>query len=244
MPNLLFNQKLSYDTKCRPSIHFLNTKGQPLGRKCPIWYIRSTCNNANTSVSDVNPNATSSVTVSFIQLKRIVSYVMVVGACIRCMFCRPLAVGYCTVDGCYRLESCHILFWNWLSKIQLVLVLPSQTAPGFKSCMTPPDTWFFNVVWNTLFGSSTFNGHSSILCSLQCSSIASLLLHWCSSSLRMLTPFWQLGVRSQALGLSHNLQKKTALVKMFELGKPLFISVKVFLVNNTLERSKTAGILC
>ena len=72
---------------------FLNTKSRPLGRKCPICRIRSACNNANASVSDVNQNSTPSEIVTFIQSvystnsvqKHIMSYdtdVMVVTACI------------------------------------------------------------------------------------------------------------------------------------------------------------------
>lgn len=171
---------------------------------------------------------------------------MVVGACVRCMFCRQLAVGYCTVDGCYRLESCHILFWNWLSKIQLVLVLPSQTAPGLEPCVTPPDTWSFNVVLGTPY--SVAAQLVDIVPSCAAFS-APALPHYFSIGAAVHFGCWYLFgnfglIRSQALGLPHNLQKKTALFKMFELCKPLFISVKVFLVNNTLEQSKTAGILC
>ena len=47
---------------------FLNTRSRPLSRKCPILHTRSAFNIANTSGSDINPNATSSVTVTFIQL--------------------------------------------------------------------------------------------------------------------------------------------------------------------------------
>lgn len=190
MLSLLFNQKLTYDTKCQPSIHFLNTKGQPLCRKCPLRYIRSTCNNANTSVSDVNPNATSSVIVSFIQLKA--HRELCHGSwCMHKVY--VLSTTCCRL--CYRLESCHILFWNWLSKIQLVLVLPSQTAPGLEPCVNPPDTWSFNVVLGTPYSVAAHLVDIVPSCAaFSAPALPHILLHWCSSSLRMLTPFWQLWV--------------------------------------------------